>query len=61
MVFVAGQVAEDGSGNLVGAGDMVAQSRQVFANLGRALKLVAHAPTKLPNSQFLLPITGEST
>jgi enamine deaminase RidA (YjgF/YER057c/UK114 family) len=37
LVFVAGQVADDGQGNLVGAGDLEAQSRQAFANVGRAL------------------------
>ena len=37
MVFIAGQVAEDSQGNLVGRGDMAAQARQVFANIGRAL------------------------
>ena len=37
LVFVAGQVAEDAQGNLVGAGDLEAQSRQAFANVGRAL------------------------
>ena len=37
MVFIAGQVAEDSQGNLVGRSDMAAQARQVFANIGRAL------------------------
>ena len=37
IVFVAGQVAEDAQGNLVGAGDLAAQARQAFANVGRAL------------------------
>lgn len=37
LVFVAGQVAEDGEGNLVGPGDLAAQARQAFANVGRAL------------------------
>ena len=37
IVFVAGQVAEDAQGNLVGAGDLEAQARQAFANVGRAL------------------------
>lgn len=38
MVFVSGQVATDEEGNLVGEGDPVAQARQVFANLKRALE-----------------------
>jgi enamine deaminase RidA (YjgF/YER057c/UK114 family) len=37
LVFVAGQVAEDREGNLVGPGDLAAQARQAFANVGRAL------------------------
>jgi enamine deaminase RidA (YjgF/YER057c/UK114 family) len=37
LVFVAGQEPEDVHGNLVGPGDLAAQARQVFANLGRAL------------------------
>jgi enamine deaminase RidA (YjgF/YER057c/UK114 family) len=37
LVFVAGQEPEDSQGNLVGPGDLAAQARQVFANLGRAL------------------------
>jgi len=38
MVFVSGQVALDEQGNLVGPGDIAAQTEQVFANLGRALE-----------------------
>jgi enamine deaminase RidA (YjgF/YER057c/UK114 family) len=33
LVFVAGQVAIDGSGRVVGAGDFAAQATQVFRNL----------------------------
>jgi reactive intermediate/imine deaminase len=36
-VYVAGQVALDKDGNLVGAGDMKAQAEQVFKNLEAAL------------------------
>ena len=46
MVFIAGQVAED-NGKLVGAGDMVAQSRQVFANIGRCLKEAGARPDQV--------------
>src|SRR5580692_3805503 len=38
LFFVAGQLAFDSSGNIVGKGDFVAQMRQVFANLEGALK-----------------------
>ena len=37
LVFVAGQIAEDAQGNVVGPGDMAAQALQAFANVGRAL------------------------
>jgi enamine deaminase RidA (YjgF/YER057c/UK114 family) len=37
LVFVAGQVAEDAGGSVVGVGDLAAQARQAFANVGRAL------------------------
>jgi enamine deaminase RidA (YjgF/YER057c/UK114 family) len=40
LVFVAGQVAEDAEGELVGAGDLAAQARVAFANVGRALVAV---------------------
>jgi 2-iminobutanoate/2-iminopropanoate deaminase len=36
-IFVAGQVALDRDGTLVGDGDVAAQTRQVYENLGLAL------------------------
>jgi enamine deaminase RidA (YjgF/YER057c/UK114 family) len=36
-IYVAGQVALDQQGRLVGDGDFLAQCRQTFANVGRAL------------------------
>lgn len=39
-VYVSGQVAADAGGNLVGAGDLRAQTHQVFANLRAALDAV---------------------
>jgi len=44
LVFVAGQEPEDAHGNLVGAGDLAVQARQVFANLGRALAAAGARP-----------------
>ena len=38
MVFVSGQVAVDEEGNSVGAGDVRAQTEQVFSNMEAALK-----------------------
>lgn len=37
-VYVAGQTAMDASGNLVGKGDVEAQTRQVFENIRRCLE-----------------------
>jgi enamine deaminase RidA (YjgF/YER057c/UK114 family) len=36
-VYIAGQVAADASGNVVGVGDLTAQTRQVLTNLQTAL------------------------
>jgi enamine deaminase RidA (YjgF/YER057c/UK114 family) len=62
-VYIAGQVSEDAGDNLVAPGDLPAQARQAFANLGRALSaagarpdqvaritiyVVAHRPEYLP-------------
>lgn len=44
LVFVAGQVALDKDGNVVGKGDLAAQARQVYANLGAALAAAGAAP-----------------
>ncbi len=40
LLFIAGQVAVDIDGNPVGIGDMAAQTRQVFENLGGVLESV---------------------
>lgn len=47
LVFVAGQEPEDANGNVVGVGDLAAQARQVFANLGRALASAAARPDQV--------------
>jgi len=44
-IYVAGQVAQDPDGKLVGPGDMKAQARQVFANI-EAVLAVAGATMK---------------
>jgi enamine deaminase RidA (YjgF/YER057c/UK114 family) len=38
LLFVAGQVAVDEDSQLVGEGDIEAQTRQVFVNMGRVLE-----------------------
>jgi enamine deaminase RidA (YjgF/YER057c/UK114 family) len=47
LVFVAGQEPEDSHGNVVGLGDLAAQARQVFANLGRALAAAGARPDQV--------------
>jgi enamine deaminase RidA (YjgF/YER057c/UK114 family) len=43
-VYIAGQVALDQQGNLVGKGDLEAQADQVFRNLAAALASVGSSP-----------------
>lgn len=43
-VFVAGQVAVDSRGNVVGTGDLGAQAKQAFQNVAAALKSVGAGP-----------------
>jgi enamine deaminase RidA (YjgF/YER057c/UK114 family) len=47
LVFVAGQVAEDAQGDLVARGDLAAQARQAFANVGRALAAAGAGPEQV--------------
>jgi enamine deaminase RidA (YjgF/YER057c/UK114 family) len=47
LVFVAGQVADDAQGNLVAPGDLAAQARRAFANVGRALAAAAAGPKQV--------------
>ena len=47
MVFVAGQVAENKEGDIVGHGDMTAQAHQVFANIGHALAAAGARPDQV--------------
>ncbi|MFC4118242.1 RidA family protein [Nonomuraea zeae] len=47
LVFVAGQMSDDPAGNLVAPGDLAAQARQVFANLGRALAAAGARPDQV--------------
>ena len=46
-VFVAGQVADDARGNLVGPGDLAAQARQAFANVAHALAAAGARPDQV--------------
>jgi enamine deaminase RidA (YjgF/YER057c/UK114 family) len=44
LVFVAGQVADDAQGNLVGAGHLATQADRAFANVGRCLAAAGARP-----------------
>ena len=43
-LYIAGQVARDEAGNLVGRGDPGAQARQAYANLGAILRAAGATP-----------------
>ena len=47
LVFISGQEPEDRHGKLVGRGDLAAQARQVFGNLGRALAAAGARPDQV--------------
>ena len=47
VVFIAGQMSDDGEGNLVHPGDLAAQARRVFANLGTALAAAGARPDQV--------------
>jgi enamine deaminase RidA (YjgF/YER057c/UK114 family) len=47
LAFIAGQLARDPDGNVVGKGDMAAQIRQVCANIRVALAAVGATPDDL--------------
>jgi enamine deaminase RidA (YjgF/YER057c/UK114 family) len=47
LIFVAGQVAHDADGNLVGPGDLAAQARQSFANVGHCLAAAGARPEQV--------------
>ncbi|MGP3956477.1 RidA family protein [Nonomuraea sp. 3N208] len=68
LVFIAGQMSDDPEGNLVFPGDLAAQARQVFANLGRALAAAGARPDQVArigiyvvgHRQEYLPIIEEA-
>jgi enamine deaminase RidA (YjgF/YER057c/UK114 family) len=63
LIFIAGQVAVDSNGRLVGAGDFEAQLRQVFENLrvllqsvGASFKDVVKFTTYLLDADYIQPL-----
>lgn len=47
LVFVAGRVADDAEGRVVGPGDLSAQAHCAFANLGRCLEAAGARPDQV--------------
>jgi enamine deaminase RidA (YjgF/YER057c/UK114 family) len=47
LIFIAGQVALDEQGALVGAGDLAAQAMQAFGNVGRAIAAIGVRPEQI--------------
>jgi len=47
MLFIAGQVAQDRGGKLVGKGNITAQVKQVYANIGNILKEAGGSMTNI--------------
>jgi enamine deaminase RidA (YjgF/YER057c/UK114 family) len=58
-VYIAGQIALDRSGALVGPGDVGAQARQVFDNLQAALASVGAAIDQVVKLTFYLLDVGQ--
>jgi enamine deaminase RidA (YjgF/YER057c/UK114 family) len=58
-VYIAGQVALDRAGELVGPGDMRAQARQVFDNLRGALEAVGATFDQVVKLNYYLVDAGQ--
>ena len=58
LVFTAGQVPLDEAGNLVGPGDLVAQTRQVLANLEATLAAAGATPEDVVKTTIFV-VAGE--
>jgi len=58
-VYIAGQVALDAKGQLVGEGDLAAQTRQVFANLETALKAAGASFNDVVKTNYYLRDAGQ--
>jgi enamine deaminase RidA (YjgF/YER057c/UK114 family) len=58
LVFVAGQTAVDADGNIVGKGDIAAQTEQVLRNLATALAAAGAKPEHVVKWNILI-VDGE--
>jgi 2-iminobutanoate/2-iminopropanoate deaminase len=54
VVVVAGQVGMDGAGKLVGPGDVVAQTRQTYANIEKVLRAAGSSMREVVRFQTFL-------
>ena len=59
IIFIAGQTALDGKGELVGKNDIAAQAAQVFRNLAVALKSVGCTASNLVKLTVFLRDMGD--
>ncbi len=60
VVFIAGQVPTDAAGNVVGKGDIEAQSAQVYANIRTALRAVGADWSNVVQFTSFLTRAGDS-
>jgi enamine deaminase RidA (YjgF/YER057c/UK114 family) len=58
LAFIAGQVALDSDGQVVGQGDVVAQARQAFRNLATALEAAGTGPENV--AKLMIYVVGYS-
>ena len=58
-IYIAGQVAFDAKGNLVGKGDLAAQTKQVFENLGIALKAAGATFANVVKTNYYMRDAGQ--
>jgi 2-iminobutanoate/2-iminopropanoate deaminase len=59
IIYVSGQVPLDADGQLVGEGDLEAQTRQVFANLSNALEAAGAAWSDVVKLNYFLRDVGQ--
>jgi reactive intermediate/imine deaminase len=58
-IYIAGQVAFDATGTLVGKGDLAAQTKQVFENLGIALRAAGATFANVVKTNYYMRDAGQ--
>ena len=61
LAFIAGQVARDANGNMIGIGDHRAQALQCFRNIAAAIAAVGAKPSQMVRMTFSVVSHGETT